>query len=489
MSPVIPLCDRGHIQNRKNPMYSWYLMEEQSDPISRDTTRRETVHQDTFHQDAPYGDSPRHEARRHRSRDYSRLVLLTLFLTSGIFGFLRRVLPLWRRPPFQGEPLPPGAILAGAGAILSWYILELRQFLGPGYDTDLRDTSRASLGFFTRVLPFLLVLGIYPAVASGILPTAVTVTIFFAVIAFSLPLSITISLLVLGGHFLWDGLAGVGLARVDRGGLQDVIFTIYRVTNAMLIFFIAFFWKEDRLRWQENLELTGKLREAQQRLSRYAERIADVVVLEERTRLARDIHDSIGHTLTAATVQLNKAMAFIDRDPDTARNAIDASRETLREGMRDIRSVLSTLNQEAEELDFFREIRTLAQRIQRADVTVDLSLEGDPRGYNKAVLMAIYRMAQEGFTNAVRHGTPSRIGLTITLGDESARVTIEDDGGGFSPEPLLEENRRGGLTYLQERIELVQGAFSVSSTPGRGSVLRAELPREPVRHLGERSRE
>jgi signal transduction histidine kinase len=267
----------------------------------------------------------------------------------------------------------------------------------------------------------------------------------------------------------------------------DFFFLIYKIMNSLLVWLIAFFWKRDRLRWRENRELTDDLRRTKQQLRQYAEQVADTVVLEERTRLARDIHDSIGHTLTAAAIQLTKAEGYFSRDADTALHAIVEARGCIQEGMRDIREVLGTLNSRAGDFDLLDQVRRLADSLPGDRFKVDLRLSGDQRAYNKAVLLAVYRMVQEGITNILKHSDANRVEIQVNLGKNRVKASVRDNGRGFT---LTGDNEGGnhleagglgfGLEGLRDRISLVRGTMKIESPPGGGTSLQADIPREPA---------
>jgi signal transduction histidine kinase len=250
-----------------------------------------------------------------------------------------------------------------------------------------------------------------------------------------------------------------------------------------LVYLIGYFWKRDRSRWEQNQQLNRDLQRTQEQLRKYAEQVADTVVLEERNRLSRDIHDSVGHNLTAATIQLSKAEAYFKREPATSLQALTEARNCIQEGMRDIREVLGTLNNETKDFDIFNQIRKLIDRLPEEHYKIDVTLEGNQLNYNRAVLLALYRMVQEGTTNILKHSQASQVEIGITLGKEKAVAFISDNGVGFYSEDLQTAGRKHqniGLEGLRERIGLVRGVLTIYSVPGEGTRLEAVLPREPT---------
>lgn len=438
-------------------------------------------------------------------RDHTRLVILTFFLSSGGVLFIRRL--LWsfppHRPPFLVTLSPPAIVLVSVGFFF-WYLVELFEFFHWNYKVE--NTALHYSLFVLRIIPFFLVVTVLPGAYSLLLPMFFVVLAFYSCIYFDTRIAVLILLLLLfmqvgSDLFFIDPSRPPG----DQNRQVDFFFLIYKVMNSLLIWLIAFFWKRDRLRWRQNRELTDDLQRTKSQLRQYAEQVADTVVLEERTRLARDIHDSIGHTLTAASIQLTKAEGFFRRDADTALHAVIEARGCIQEGMRDIREVLGTLNSEAGEFNLLDQVRRLADRLPRElpgpreHLHIDLRLSGDQRGYNKAVLLAVYRMVQEGVTNILKHSGAKLVEIHVDLGAECVHALVRDNGRGFelddrdagnsihnssSTRPGSTAPSRGhigfGLEGLRDRISLVRGTMKIVSAPDMGTTLEAEIPREPA---------
>ncbi|WP_433272028.1 sensor histidine kinase [Actinosynnema sp. CS-041913] len=192
-------------------------------------------------------------------------------------------------------------------------------------------------------------------------------------------------------------------------------------------------------------------------------RLAELSAAAERNRVARDIHDGLGHHLTAVSVLLEKASAFRDRDPAVADRALDDARESARRALDDVRRSVRTLREP------FRLASALSELTRGLKVTLDCA--GDESGYDPAVLLAVYRAAQEGITNALRHARASAVSVEVHCGQSNARLVVADDGRGFAgPEGF-------GLRGMRERVALVGGAVEVHSEPDAGTRLVVTVPR------------
>jgi signal transduction histidine kinase len=200
------------------------------------------------------------------------------------------------------------------------------------------------------------------------------------------------------------------------------------------------------------------------REARSATRLAELSVATERNRMARDIHDSLGHHLTAISIQLEKASAFRDRDPEVAGQALADARESARRALEDVRSSVGTLR------------TPVSLRTALASLDVPVSVSGAERDMDPATVTALYRTAQEAITNARRHGAAGRVAVSVTFGPADTRLEVTDDGSGFQPA----EQRPGfGLLGMRERAALLGGAVDVSSEPGAGTRVAVTVPVRP----------
>jgi signal transduction histidine kinase len=220
-------------------------------------------------------------------------------------------------------------------------------------------------------------------------------------------------------------------------------------------------------------KLFEDLGRSHRQLLAYTEQAAELATVTERNRLARDIHDSLGHHLTAIAIQLQKADAFRDRDPATADQAVADARSSVKQALRDVRQSVETLRDEPFSLT--SAMTALAEGLQSADPPITVEIHGEANGHSPAALMTLYRAAQEGVTNAYRHGRAQAVGLTLSLGETEAVLEVVDDGRGFD----LEQSARSGghgLRGMSERVALAGGVLRVDTAPGHGTRLTVRVP-------------
>jgi signal transduction histidine kinase len=227
----------------------------------------------------------------------------------------------------------------------------------------------------------------------------------------------------------------------------------------------------DLLMFGIGLVLAIAMAEFANRERRAVGRIAELSAATERNRLARDLHDSLGHHLTAVAIQLEKASAFRERDPATEEQALSDARQSTQRALRDVRASVGTLRAGPVSL------RAALTELTGSDETVSLRVDGDERDLDQATVTALHRAAQEGITNARRHGAASRVTVSVTFARASARLEVADNGRGF--DPATATGAGFGLLGLRERAALVGGVCTVDSSPGAGTRLTVTVPVSP----------
>jgi signal transduction histidine kinase len=236
---------------------------------------------------------------------------------------------------------------------------------------------------------------------------------------------------------------------------------------------------------QEMKQLLVELEASHRQLQAYADRVAELAAAAERNRLARDIHDTLGHHLTAINIQLEKAQAYRDRNPAEADRAIRDAKLAAQAALHDVRHSVAALRTTEERFSLAKSLADLVNRLDQDALAVEYHTTGDEAGYANPVLLTLYRAAQEGLTNIQKHARASHAVLDVQLGDEEARLSLRDDGAGFDTgilaEPAAALNHSFGLRGLRERLESVRGQMRIHSDPQHGTELTVVVPKNPAR--------
>lgn len=235
-------------------------------------------------------------------------------------------------------------------------------------------------------------------------------------------------------------------------------------------------------------QLLKELETSHRQLQQYSEQVAELATSKERNRLARDIHDSLGHYLTVINVQLEKAMAFRHKKPDEADRAVSDAKRLASEALQDVRHSVGALRGSPEKFTFHTALNELVQNMQHHSFTLHFTLNGSEEGFSNQALIALYRAAQEGLTNIQKHAEASRVRLTLSFDSTQAQLVLSDNGRGFEAGTLqnLPAEREGGygLPGVQERLALVGGWLELESRPGEGTSLLITVPKaSPVQNV------
>lgn len=219
--------------------------------------------------------------------------------------------------------------------------------------------------------------------------------------------------------------------------------------------------------------LAGKLSDANRQLSVYAVQAEDLATMQERNRLARDIHDGLGHYLTVINVQLEAARAIMENDPARASNAIDKAQTLTQQALADVRGSVAALRATpTESRPLPQAITELVEEHRSAGILTELTICGEPRPLSPQTDTTLYRAAQEALTNIRKHARASRTDVTLDFSrPDAVKLTVQDNGVG------AEDTGAGfGLFGLQERVQLLGGHVHLRTAPRQGFTLEVEVP-------------
>jgi signal transduction histidine kinase len=202
---------------------------------------------------------------------------------------------------------------------------------------------------------------------------------------------------------------------------------------------------------------------------------------EQRLRIARELHDVMGHTIAGISVQAGVAADVIDDAPDRARAALKAIREQSRDAMDEVAATVGLLRGDGHEAPRvptpgLAELHGLLLMADGAGVDVKLSVAGAPRPLPPAVDLTAYRIVQESLTNVVRHAGASRARVQIDYEADGIEMRIEDDGRGHANGFAAGH----GVLGMRERAAALGGELDAGPAPWRGFRVRARLPTRPV---------
>jgi signal transduction histidine kinase len=222
------------------------------------------------------------------------------------------------------------------------------------------------------------------------------------------------------------------------------------------------------------------LRDANARLQDYAATREQLITSQERNRLARELHDTLAHTLAAATVQLEAVQVIWETQPERARQLVEESALTMRGGLQDTRRALQALRAEPlESVGFVASIQLLAESIQaRYKVNTTIETADEVLWLTQEQEHVIYRVAQEALLNSAQHAQAQHITIKIEDAGGILHLTIKDNGVGFDPIEI-DTGAHFGVQGMQERAAMIGAELHVSSRVGQGTQVEMLLNREP----------
>jgi signal transduction histidine kinase len=219
--------------------------------------------------------------------------------------------------------------------------------------------------------------------------------------------------------------------------------------------------------------LVEDLESANQHLREYTRQIEELTIAKERNRLAREIHDGLGHYLTIIYMQIQASRAVLEKNPSTAMQSLEKAQSLTQEALADVRRSVAALRTSTDEL------LPLPQRIEKmlahtavTGFAISFEVLGAPRQLSSPADLALYRAAQEGLNNACKHARAAHFWLVLDFSSpEVTTLSIRDDGVGAKQ---LHEGF--GLIGLKERILLLNGTVDIQTEKGSGLSIHIMVP-------------
>ncbi len=260
------------------------------------------------------------------------------------------------------------------------------------------------------------------------------------------------------------------------GVLRSILRLMELLNIVMFIIFLIMTLRYQMDRTARILRLNEELTRANIKLEEYSRKSAEMAQMKERNRLAREIHDTIGHALTGIVTGLEACLLILDREPELARRQMEAIQDVARQGMKDVRSSVSALRPDAlESLTLSAALERMIDEMCRSTgIRFEYVCEDPLQDLDRDEEDVVYRILQESITNAVRHGKPDRIRILVEREGHLLRIRVEDNGAGCA------DLRPGfGLTHMRERLDMLGGSLSLDGSDGFKVTAEIPLRRHP----------
>lgn len=230
-------------------------------------------------------------------------------------------------------------------------------------------------------------------------------------------------------------------------------------------------------------ESNAKLEQAHKKLQEYADEVEELTIVRERTRLAREIHDILGHHLSILNIQLETISKLQERDPTRAAVEITEARRVAAQSMQEVRNAVAALHPTSiATLSLSGALAQLGKEFERnaSDTTLTLDLETELPPLPPDISVALYRATQEALTNIRKHAQASKVLVRLRYEDGVIELLVQDNGLGVSTGDAQQQGSGFGLVGLRERIELLDGQVTHGPVEQGGYRVTVRVPGPPA---------
>lgn len=388
------------------------------------------------------------------------------------------------------------SIFAGSGIHLAFSVMVLAAFF-----TMLSTVQEISIPLLTATLVIGVIylgIGIY-----GYQIALAHTETSYRILYFLIQIPLGMGLVFLDGQSGFDFLALLPLVGHSvillQGAWRQIINALLLISYAFLIVLVGGGWQiawanapvflagqifilvftqmalnEEKAK-REVQQLVHDLENANQRLRQYALQAEELAITRERNRLAREIHDGLGHHLTAINIQIRAAQAVLERDPQKAVDLLNKAEVLTQHALHDVRQSVAALRAPLAEGPLIPQIQQILDAGNSSGIKTTLNIIGTPHTVSPQVALTLLRAVQEGLNNTLKHSHATE--LRVTLNFESPTeicLTIQDNGIGG----VASTQNGFGLLGMRERVAQLNGQLDIQSVEGQGFSIRMVLPTE-----------
>ncbi|WP_258168677.1 sensor histidine kinase [Paenibacillus sp. AR247] len=253
-------------------------------------------------------------------------------------------------------------------------------------------------------------------------------------------------------------------------------------TDNLLFCFIGMWASSVASAYDQKNKLAAEVEHQNKLLTHYSAEVEKMTLLEERNRMSKELHDTLGHSFISLILSLDASIALMDSKPAEAKDRLIRLRALAENNLEEMRNVVHEMGEE-EESSLIRQVESLAARFQEHTGTaLTLSLPGTERSIRFEVRQATLRVIQESFTNALKHGKATQLHLELTFSESHLQLSVRNNGT-----PIDKLDYGFGLTTMKHRVERLGGSLQIASGEGTPVIteVRCEIPLKGVMPHGE----
>lgn len=256
--------------------------------------------------------------------------------------------------------------------------------------------------------------------------------------------------------------------------VEQIHFIMHIVAETLVFGLGVFFVLQLTNKVLSERQMKQKLALANEQLRNYAQKVEELATVQERNRIARDIHDSLGHALTSLNIQMQTAVKLWEKDPVEAYFFLNQAQSLGKSAMQEVRKSISTLRKDVkEERPLEARIETLVDDYRKGTglfICTNICRCGS---VPKPIAKAIYRIVQESLTNIFKYAEATEVQIKLKTTSKEFDLSVEDNGKGFDP---MQNFSGFGLQGMQERVTVVSGEMQIVTSPGKGCRIEVKIP-------------
>ena len=238
--------------------------------------------------------------------------------------------------------------------------------------------------------------------------------------------------------------------KANLGNISQMLFFALINISILLIVNFAQYYREEK---EKKDKLYKELLTTHRKLKEYSQRIEELATIEERNRIARDLHDTIGHSMTGMIMEIEMIDCMLDENTDEAKKMLSKLKVEARDGLANVREVVETLKPNSDIGSGFEAIKNMVDSFsKKTGLNVQLNFHGEVLNTTPSIDIVLHRTIQEALTNSVRHGKATNVEINLEYKKNSIILNIKDNGVGCG---CIEKGF--GLKSMEERINSLKG--------------------------------